>query len=169
MRIGGEGPALTLALLGETAQATKLAKQMATRAASRGFINGIALPELEAAIELKSGNPMRAVELLAPVTIYEDGWTDNYMAAYLRGESYLAANRGQEAAIEFQKIIDHPGVLLDSQISAMAKLEAARAYAMSGDFPKARAAYESFLTLWKDADKDIPVLIAAKAESAKLK
>ena len=99
---------------------------------------------------------------------YEAGWFDNFMAASLRGQAYLDANRGQEAAAEFQKIIDHRGVVLNSVIGALAHLQLGRAYAMQGDTNKARAAYQDFLTLWKDADPDIPILKQAKAEYAKL-
>ena len=88
---------------------------------------------------------------------------------YVRGQAYLAAHQGSEAAVEFQKILDHPGVVLNEPIGALAHLGLARAYAMQGDTAKARAAYNDFFTLWKDADPDIPILIAAKSEYAKLK
>jgi eukaryotic-like serine/threonine-protein kinase len=88
---------------------------------------------------------------------------------YVRGESYLAAHQGSEAAAEFQKILDHRGIVLNEPIGALAHLQIGRAYALQGDTAKANAAYQDFLTLWKDADPDIPILIAAKAEYAKLK
>jgi ATP/maltotriose-dependent transcriptional regulator MalT len=88
---------------------------------------------------------------------------------YIRGEAYLLSHQGKEAAAEFQKIIDHRGMVLNSPIGALAHLGLARAYAMQGDTAKARAAYQDFLTLWKDADPDTPILMAAKAEYAKLK
>jgi eukaryotic-like serine/threonine-protein kinase len=87
---------------------------------------------------------------------------------YVRGEAYLAAHRGTEAVAEFQKIFDHRGVVVNEPIGALAHLQIGRAYAMQGDTAKAKAAYQDFLTLWKDADPDIPILIAAKAEYAKL-
>lgn len=108
------------------------------------------------------------MELLAPVKRYEAGWIDRYMAAYLRGQAYLAARRGPDAALEFQKILEHRGVVLDSLIGALAHVGLARAYVLQGDFTRARAAYEDFFNLWKDADKDVPILIAAKSEYAKL-
>jgi eukaryotic-like serine/threonine-protein kinase len=86
----------------------------------------------------------------------------------VRGEAYLAARQGGEAAGEFQKIIDHRGVVVNEPIGALAHLQMGRAYALQGDTVKAHAAYQDFLTLWKDADPDIPVLIAAKSEYAKL-
>jgi hypothetical protein len=86
----------------------------------------------------------------------------------LRGEAYLAAKQGNEAAAEFQKILDHRGIVLNEPIGALAHLQMGRAYALQGDIAKSRAAYQDFLTLWKDADPDIPILREAKAESAKL-
>jgi hypothetical protein len=99
---------------------------------------------------------------------YEAGWIDRYMAAYLRGQAYLAARRGPDAAVEFQKILDHRGIVLSSIIGPLARVGLARAYVSQGDVPRARAAYEDLFALWKDADKDIPILIAAKSEYAKL-
>ena len=85
------------------------------------------------------------------------------------GEAYLTAHQGSEAAAEFQKILEHPGVVVNEPIGALAHLGLARAHAMQGDTSKAKAAYQDFLTLWKDADPDIPILIAAKSEYAKLR
>jgi eukaryotic-like serine/threonine-protein kinase len=96
------------------------------------------------------------------------GWTALY-PAFVRGEAHLTAHQGSEAAAEFQKILDHRGVVLNEPIGALAHLQIGRAYAMQGDTAKAKAAYQDFLTLWKDADPDIPILIAAKTEYAKLK
>ena len=90
-------------------------------------------------------------------------------AAYERGRAYLAAKKGTEAAAEFQKIIDHPGVVYYGISGALAKLGLARAYALEGDEAKARVAYQDFFALWKDADADVPVFVQAKAEYAKLK
>ena len=87
----------------------------------------------------------------------------------MRGEAYFAAGESGTAVAEFQKILDHRGLLWNCATGALAHLGLARAYAMQGDIPKAKAAYQDFLTLWKDADPDIPILIAAKAEYAKLK
>jgi hypothetical protein len=87
----------------------------------------------------------------------------------VRGEGYLAARQGSEAAAEFQKILNHPGVVVNQPIGALAHLGLGRAFALQGDTVKAKAAYQDFLTLWKDADADIPVLQQAKAEYTKLK
>jgi hypothetical protein len=88
--------------------------------------------------------------------------------AFVRGEAYLAAHQGSEAAAEFQKIIDHRGIVVNEPIGALARLQIGRAYAMRGDAVKARGAYQDFLTLWKDADPDVPILKQAKAEYARL-
>jgi hypothetical protein len=87
----------------------------------------------------------------------------------VRGETYLAAHQGTKAAAEFQKILDHRGIVVNEPIGALAHLQNGRAYAMQGDTARARVAYQDFLTLWKDADPDIPILKQAKAEYAKLK
>jgi len=86
----------------------------------------------------------------------------------VRGEAYLAARKGSEAAAEFQKILEHRGIVLNEPIGALAHLQLGRAYAMQGDTAKSRAAYQDFLTLWKNADPDIPILIQAKMEYARL-
>jgi predicted Zn-dependent protease len=87
---------------------------------------------------------------------------------YVRAEAYLGAQRGPAAAAEFQRILDHRGLLWNCATGPLAHLGLARAYALQGDTAKARAAYQDFLALWKEADPDIPILIAAKAEYAKL-
>jgi tetratricopeptide (TPR) repeat protein len=116
-------------------------------------------------------DPNRAVELLK-------GETDNFMTPemddvpiktiYLSGEAYLALGDGERAATEFQKLIDRRGMVTNYLLGALARLGLARAYAMQGNIAKAKAAYQDFLTLWKDADPDIPILKQAKAEYAKL-
>jgi len=87
---------------------------------------------------------------------------------YLRGEAYLTAHQGAEAAAEFQKILDHRGIVVSDPVGAVARLQLGRAFALSGDKTKAKAAYEDFLRLWKDADADIPIFEQAKAEYARL-
>ena len=90
------------------------------------------------------------------------------LRAYERGEAYLALRRGKEAAAEFQKVLDHPGIVLNSILGVLAHLELGRAYAVAGDNDKARAAYQDFFALWKDADPDTPILKQARTEYAKL-
>jgi hypothetical protein len=150
------------------APATSAADKVADSRPPGDFDRRVWLPAIRAAIELKRGNPKQAVELLAPVTPDEASWSDHYWSAYLRGEAYLAAHHGHEAAVEFQKIIDHPGAVLISPIGALAHLGLGRSYALEGQNGKAAAAYQGFLALWKDADADIPVLISAKSEYARL-
>ena len=131
------------------------------------------VPVLRARIALNQGAPQRAIEALQVAIPYELGASRGLFGGlypvYLRGEAYLTAHQGPEAAIEFQKILDHRGVVGSDPIGALAHLQLGRAYALSGDTARARSAYEDFLRLWKDADRDIPLLKTALAESAKLK
>ena len=129
------------------------------------------LPALRAKLSTNGSNPQQAIDTLEVAVPYELGlpafWPNLY-PVYVRGEAYLAAHQGREAAIEFQKILDHRGIVLNEPIGALAHLQLGRAYGISGDIAKAKKAYQDFLTLWKDADPDIPVLKQAKAEYAKL-
>jgi len=92
-----------------------------------------------------------------------------HVTIHTRGEAYLAAKRGAEAAAEFQKILDHRGIVATDPVGALAHLQSGRAFVLSGDKAKAKTAYQDFLTLWKDADADIPIYQQAKAEYAKLR
>jgi eukaryotic-like serine/threonine-protein kinase len=126
-----------------------------------------------AAIELNRSHSSQAIVLLEAATPYELGappptQEGTLYPIYLRGQTYLLAHNGTAAAAEFQKILDHRGVVLNFVTGALARLQLGRAYAMSGDTSKARVAYKDFLALWKDADPDIPILKEAKAEYAKL-
>ncbi|HWW17552.1 MAG TPA: winged helix-turn-helix domain-containing protein [Candidatus Saccharimonadales bacterium] len=133
------------------------------------------LPTLRAKLALIHSNPQQAIDSLELAAPYELGlpaggfynWPNMY-PVYVRGEAFLAAHRGREASAEFQKILDHRGIVLNEPIGALAHLQLGRAYAMQGDTAKARIAYNDFLTLWKDADPDIPILREAKSEYAKL-
>jgi len=133
------------------------------------------LPTLRAKLALNHANPQQALDALEAAAPYELGlsangfynWPNLY-PVYARGEAYLTSHRGREAAAEFQKILDHRGIVLNEPIGALAHLQLGRAYAMQGDTTKARAAYQDFLTLWKDADPDIPIFQQAQAEYAKL-
>jgi hypothetical protein len=108
-----------------------------------------------------------SLELLKPTSGYEFGLLSLY-PVYVRGKAYLKVRDGQQAAAEFQKIIAHRSIVTNDILGALAHLQLGRAYAMAGDTAKAKAAYQDFLTLWKDADPDIPILKQAKAEYAKL-
>src|SRR6201984_463863 len=122
---------------------------------------------------LTRGKPANSVRALTVASSYELGHTNNDFTfalypAYLRGESYLAAKNGPAAITEFQKILDHSGVVGNEPIGALAHLGLGRAYALSDDPAKAKTAYQDFFALWKNADSDVPPLKEAKAEYAKL-
>jgi hypothetical protein len=122
-----------------------------------------------AAVQMSSNSPARALDELRAAAPYEMGEQLPLLAAYLRGQAYLALHRGPEAAVEFQKLIDHRGLVGNRVYASLARLGAARSFWMESDTVKARAAYNDFFKLWRNADPDIPVLIAARAEYAKLK
>jgi hypothetical protein len=124
------------------------------------------LPAIRAQIELSKGNAGRAIELLEQTRPYE--LSTGLYPAYVRGLAYLRSRQGGAAATEFQRILDHRGLSVNSDGVPLARLGLARARAMKGDTSNARTAYQDFLALWKDADLDIPVLKEAKAEYAKL-
>jgi serine/threonine protein kinase len=169
--------ALALAIAGDAPQAQALADDLARRFPEDTMIQFSYLPTIRAQLALNRDNPPQAVEALLPAAPYEMGTRKSlgapYLPAlhpvYLRGLAYLAAHRGSDAAAEFQKILDHRGIVVNQPIGALAHLQIGRAYAMQGDTAKAKAAYQDFLTLWKDADPDIPILKQAKAEYARLK
>jgi len=124
---------------------------------------------IRAQIALVHNDPQKAIEILQRAKPYELADTDGLASAFLRGSAYLAEHRAGEAAVEFQRILDHPPVVLLAPWGALAYLGLGRAYALQGDSAKAKTAYDYFLALWKDADPDTPVLITAKSEYAKLK
>ena len=171
------GAALALAYVGDDGRTRGQAEDLGKKFPEDTLMQFNYLPTLRARLAVSRGNASEALETLKTAAPYELGSVpaggDNaWLALYpvfVRGEAYLAAHQGKEAASEFQKIIDHRGIVLNSPIGALAHLQIARAYAMQGDTAKAKAAYQDFLTLWKDADPDIPILITAKAEYAKLK
>jgi tetratricopeptide (TPR) repeat protein len=167
-RYGAEGAALAFALAGNTSEALRLSKPLNTRAESDPDLRDIRLPELFAVMEIHRGDPARAVELLEPVKRFEEGWSDSYWAAYLRGQAYLAAGQGAEAAEQFQNVVDHRGLVQNALFGALAPLGLARSYALQGDPHKARSCYDDFFALWKDADSDIPLLKQARVEYSKL-
>jgi eukaryotic-like serine/threonine-protein kinase len=123
---------------------------------------------IHAAVALRSGDGGKAMEALTAAAPYELGVETNLYPAYLRGEAYLASRQGAPAEVQFQKILDHPGVVGNQPIGSLAHLGLGRAYALAGDSAKAKIAYRDFLALWKNADPEIPILKQAKAEYAKL-
>jgi hypothetical protein len=131
------------------------------------------LSTVRAAIELQRHDSAKAIGILHASVPYELADPPPFSAGtmypvYLRGEAYLAAGNGGPAAAELQKILDHPGVIVNFPLSALSHLGLGRARALSGDLAGARTAYQDFFALWKDADSDIPILKQAKAEYAKL-
>ncbi len=160
--------AQALALSGDLRQAQELADDLARRFPTDTLVNAVSLPIIHGTIELERSNAARTIEFLQAVAPYESG-VGGLGAIYLRGQAYLRLGKGNEAAAEFQKILDHRGVSPFAPVDALAHLGLARAYAVAGDAAKSRKAYQDFLALWKDADPDIPILQQAKAEYAKLK
>ncbi len=167
--------ALALARSGDTVQSSALADKVAAEFDRDTMIQAYWLPTIRAAIAIDRGDPQKAVELLSMASEYELGepvqWPSHgtLYPVYVRGEAYLRAGDGVQAAAEFQKMIDHRGIVANFPLGALAHLQLGRAYALQGDTAKAKIAYQDFLTLWKDADLDIPMLKEAKAEYAKLK
>ena len=160
--------AYALARSGDVARAESIVAEIAKDNPSNTMVNSFDLPVIRATIEIGRNNPAKAVELLQPVIPFDLSSQRAMLSTYQRGRAYLALHKGTEAAAEFQKIVDHPGVALNSITAALAKLGLARAYAAAGDPAKARIAYQDFFALWKDADPTIPILTAAKSEYSKL-
>jgi serine/threonine protein kinase/Flp pilus assembly protein TadD len=164
---------LAYALAGDTPRAQSLVNDLAKRFPEDTVAQFNYLPEIRAQISLDHSEPAKAIELLQAASTYELGQPSPIVLlalfpVYVRGKSYLAAHNGSGAAAEFQNILNHPSLVLNEPVGALARLQLGRAYALQDDKAKARAAYQDFLPLWKDADPDIPILKQAKAEYAKL-
>jgi serine/threonine protein kinase/Tfp pilus assembly protein PilF len=164
--------ALVFARVGDTEQAQKLVDAL-----SQGFpldtvVQNHCLPTIRAAMKLHENEPAAAVEILRPAVKYDLADADSFNSlypAYIRGLAYLQMGEGRLAAVEFQKLLDHPGRVEREITGALSHLQLARAQKMMGDQAAARKSYEDFLTLWKDADSDIPIYQQAKAEYARLR
>jgi len=163
--------AVVKTLTGDLARAQALADDLDKKFPEDTVVRFNYLPTLHAQLALSRNDTAKAIEVLKAAGPYELGNVGSFSLypVYVRGEAYLASHEGGEAAVEFQKILDHRGIVEALPIGTLAHLQIGRAYAMQGDTAKAKAAYQDFLTLWKDADPDIPILIAAKSEYAKLK
>ena len=166
--------ALALARIGETARAEGLVRGLEKSYPTNTVLKLYRLPSIKAALELKKGNSSQALVLLEVALPYEPGEPSpsplgTLYPAYLRGHAFLLGHNGAAAAAEFQKLLDHPGIALNFPLGVLAHLQMARAFVTTGDTAKAKGAYKDFLTLWKDADPDIPILKQAKAEYAKLR
>jgi len=170
------GAAVALAIVGDSSQAQTLTKDLERSFPEDTSVKFNYLPTVRAFLALNHGDPAKAIELLQVAVPYElgqprstqTGFFGALYPIYARGQAYLAARQGADAVREFQKILDHPGIMVGDPIGVLAHLQLGRAYAMQGDTTKAKAVYQDFLTLWKDADPDIPVLKQAKAEYARL-
>jgi DNA-binding winged helix-turn-helix (wHTH) protein/Tfp pilus assembly protein PilF len=176
--------ALALAMVGDTTRAESLAQELNKRFPLHTHVQSLWLPTIDAQLALVRKNPAAALDRLQATTLMELAYTPTHMnisclyAVYVRGEAYLATGEGSAAAGEFQKILDHSGIVWNCPTGALAHLGLARANALqartdqgvAADAARRRAfaAYEDFFTLWKDADPDIPILKRAKAEYAKL-
>ena len=167
--------ALAFAFTGDTAKGEALSNDLSKRYPDDTIVKFIYLPAIRAQLALVHHDSSKAIDGLQSAAPYELGQGGNgavipaLYPVYVRAEAYRLANQGKEAAAEYQKILDHRGVVVNGPIGALAHLGLGRAFALKGDTAKARTAYQDFLALWKDADPDIPVLKEAKAEYAKLR
>ena len=170
----GEGfSAIAFALAGDVADANRAIEDLTKRFPQNNVVQTRYLPMARSALALNSRNAQAGIDALTAAAPYELGHTNEDFTfalypVYFRGQAYLAGKNGAAAAGEFQKILDHPGIVGNEPIGALAHLGLARAYSLSGNTAKAKTAYQDFFTLWQDADSDIPLLIQAKAEDSKL-
>ena len=160
--------AVALAMSGDVSRAQAITEELIRRFPEDTLLHAVSMPMVEALGAMNRKAPKEAIERLQAAAPYELGAAQGLLPVYIRGQAYLQANRGTEAAAEFQKIVDHRGIAPVGPEHALAKLGLGRAYVMSSDAAKARAAYQDFFALWKDADPDLPILKEAKAEYAKL-
>jgi eukaryotic-like serine/threonine-protein kinase len=163
--------ALVLARIGETAQSTSILEALKKSEPTNTYLKVYWFPVIEASIAMAQQAPDRAVVALEPAIPYELGGPPPGIPmypAYIRGLAYLTQRNGPAATAEFQKFLDHTGIVQNFLLGSLAHLQLGRAYVVCGETAKAKAAYQDFLTLWKDADPDVPILKEAKAEFAKL-
>jgi eukaryotic-like serine/threonine-protein kinase len=160
---------LALALSGDLSLAKRAADDLEKRFPEYTVFVANFFPTIRAQIALRRNEPAKAVELLQTAMPYELSWYAPMYSTYVRGQAYLASRQGAKAAAEFQRILDHSGVVVNDPIGALAQLQLGRAYALSGDNTRAKTAYQQFLALWKDANPDVPILKQAKAEYANFK
>ena len=166
--------ALALARAGDSDHAQRIADDLQKENPLNTMINGYWVPTIRAAIEIDHKNPGKAIQILEAAAPYElgdpapTGFGSSLYPVYLRGQAYLLSRQGNPAAAEFQKYVEHRSTVNSYPLGALAQLGIARACALRKDRVKARVAYQEFLTLWKDADPDIPILKEAKAEYARL-
>jgi len=166
--------AISLGLAGDLAEANRLGDDLGQRFPEDTVVRYNSLPAIRAATALRGGDAQRVIEALAGAVPYETGQTSQDVSfalypIYLRGEAYLAAKQGPAAGEEFQKILNHPGLVQNELIGALAHLELGRAYAMAHETKHAKAAYEDFFAIWKAADSDLLIVRQARIEYARLK
>jgi len=166
--------ATVTALTADASEARRVAESLASRYPENTSMQFHYLPMIRYAVAIRKGNLSNTLEATDGESRYDLGtpdWMDHVRLypVYLRGQAHLASRRAGPAADDFQKILDHPGLVLNEPIGALAHLGLGRAYAMAGDLNKAKTAYQDFFALWKDADPDVPILNQAKAQYAKLK
>jgi tetratricopeptide (TPR) repeat protein len=164
--------ALVFARAGDSEQAQKLSDALSQDFPLDTVVQNYSLATIRAAMKLSENDPAAAVEILRPAVKYDLADPDSFNSlypVYIRGLAYLRIGEGRLAAVEFQKLLDHPGIVGREVIGPLAHLQLARAQKMMGDQGAAHKSYEDFLTLWKDADSDIPIYQQAKAEYAKLR
>jgi eukaryotic-like serine/threonine-protein kinase len=170
------GAAFALALSGDARRSQAIAHDLESRFPEDTTVRSSYLPVLRANLALTQGDPVKAIDLLRAAAPFELGMPYSGVSGlfgalypiYIRGQAYLALHQSAQAAAEFQKILDRRGIIVSDPIGALARLQVARAFALSTDRIKAKTAYQDFLTLWKDADSGIPILQQAKAEYSKL-
>jgi hypothetical protein len=170
------GAAFALALAADFPRSLALAHDLENRFPEDASVQFSYLPALRGLLALSRNEPQKALEALQVAAPYDfaapaidfNTFFGGLYPVYVRGEAYLAAGQDAAAAMEFQKILDHRGLVAADPVGAVARLQLARAFAFSGDRTRAKTAYQDFLTLWKDADPDISILKQAKAEYAKL-
>ncbi len=168
--------AFALAVAGDLAGSQELADDLNKRFPEDTSVQFSYLPTLGALFALAHGDHAKALETLQVTHTYEYGmmglaffgYFGGLQPAYVRGQAYMKAQRETEAAVEFQKLLDHPGVVLADPLGVMARLQLGRIFALSGNTAKAKVAFQDVLTIWKDADSDLPVINQARAEYAKL-
>jgi serine/threonine protein kinase/Flp pilus assembly protein TadD len=165
--------ALAFARSGDAAKAQQLADKIDRETPLDTMIQGYWLPTIRASIALAGGDGKKAVELLRAASPYELGQPPQFQSStmypiYVRGQAFLKQGLGQQAAVEFQKILDHPGLVVNFPLGTLARLELGRARALGGDKGAAKVAYEEFFSEWKDGDANLAILREAKSESGKL-
>ena len=168
-----------LVLSGDSSRSQLLTEDLSRRFPEDTVVQFTYLPTLRALLALSGSQPAQALEVLQTALPYEGGTqtgggsefllgAGNLYSAYVRGVAYLAAHRSREAAAEFEKILTHRGIVASDPTGALAHLQLGRAYVLSEDRKRASSAYQDFFRLWRDADPDIPILMQAKVEYAKL-